>query len=222
MSPKRKEPASATRRTVSPWVKGFVVFHIIAISIWAMPSPPEAYMKGTVKWKLRPENPRLFTQSLNDGLRVFNENQLKPSLVKYYLLPSGFWQYWDMFAPNPADTDWYGDALVIYKDGTERTYTFPRMEKMDILSKYMMERFRKFYERAHDENYQFLWPAFGQRVALLSTSDPNNPPVEVRLTRHWRTVEPPGKPQPVDYNSYEYYRYSVDQEMLQHDLKVWY
>jgi hypothetical protein len=54
-------------------------------------------------------------------------------------------------------------------------------------------------------------------VALDSYSNPNNPPVRVVLTRHWLTVAPPGAPQQQEYNSYNYFTYTVDQARLQKD-----
>ena|SRR5579862_2526700 len=204
---------------VSPWVKAFVAFHIVAITIWAIPNPPAGLMNGRIAWKLQTDSAPHFLQSLNDGFRVFNRAKLRPSFIKYYDMPTGVWQYWDMFAPNPSDIDWYGDAEVIYRDGTKRIYTYPRMYTYGIIQKYFMERFRKYYERAHAEEYSYAWPAFAQRVALLSTTDPNNPPVEVRLRRHWLQIEPPGEPQPSEYNSAEYFRYPVDEAKLQRDLQ---
>ncbi|HLK15288.1 MAG TPA: hypothetical protein VKT78_10820 [Fimbriimonadaceae bacterium] len=213
-------PSDAPKQIrVSPWVKAFVAFHLVAITIWAVPNPPEAYKNGRQQWKLQTGSFQEFTKSLNDGVRVLNQTRLRTSLIKYYDMPTGLWQYWDMFAPNPANIDWYGDAEVIYKDGSRKIYQYPRMFDLGIGQKYFMERFRKFYERAHDDANAYVWPAFAQRVALLSTTDPNNPVVEVHLRRHWLEIMPPDKPQPTDYKSYEYFRYPVDNAKLQRDLR---
>jgi hypothetical protein len=118
-----------------------------------------------------------------------------------------------MFSPNPAQIDFWSDAEVIYRDGTRKHYQYPRIYLMPIPEKYPNERFRKFFERANDDNYPYLWPQFGLRIAYLH-DDPKNPPVKVRLTRHWRQVAPPGKPQPKDYNHYMYFEYTVDQGKL--------
>ena len=212
--PEQPEP---TR--VSPWVKLFVAFHILAITIWAIPNPPEGYLNGRIPWKVQTDSIPHLAQSLNDGFRLFNATKLKPSFVKYYDMPTGLWQYWDMFAPNPANIDYYGDAEVTYQDGTKRIWTYPRMYTSGIFQKYFTERFRKYYERANSDGYSYVWAAFAQRVALLSTADPKNPAVEVRLRRHWLEIVPPGKPQPTEYNSHEYFTYPVDEVKLQHDLQ---
>lgn len=176
-------------------------------------------MNGRIPWRVQTDSVPHFAQSLNDGFRLFNFAKLKPSFVKYYDMPTGFWQYWDMFAPNPANIDFYGDAEVIYRDGTKRIWTYPRMYTSGIFQKYFTERFRKYYERAHDDAYSYVWPSFAQRVALLSTSDLKNPVVEVRLWRHWLEIVPPGQHQPTEYSSSKYFTYSVNQAELQRDLR---
>ncbi len=216
----KPEPAAETPspKQVSPWVKAFVFFHILAIFAWAVPNPATPYLNGT-PWRLRTDGPTNFAQSLNDGFRVWNFYVLKNSPLKFYDLSTGFWQYWDMFAPNPADTDFYGDAVITYQDGSTKIYDYPRMYKLSLFSKYIKERYRKFYERAHSEEYQYLWPQFAQYIALLNEQNPANPPVQVVLQRHWRTVAAPGKPQPEAYQSFAYFTYKVDQAKLNHDAQ---
>jgi hypothetical protein len=175
-------------------------------------------MTGTA-WQLRTDSVSGFAQSLNDGYRVFNRFVLKDSPIKFYELGTGFWQYWDMFAPNPADADYFGDAVVTFKDGSSLTYEYPRMFKMNILAKYTKERYRKFYERANTEDYQYLWPHFAQYVALLNYKDPHNPPVRVVLWRHWKVIQPQDKPQEKDYHAYPYYTHVVDQDELNYASK---
>jgi hypothetical protein len=194
-------------RRVSPWIKVFVVFHIAAITIWALPSPPSGILDGKQRG------------ALGDRLLVFNQLHLKPSPVKYYLMPTGFWQYWDMFSPNPASIDFYGTAEVVFRDGTVRPYQYPRMFLLPLHTKYLKERYRKFYERAHLEANSYLWPTFAQRVALLHFEDPENPPVTVRLTRHWLQVSPPGEPQPTEYREHMYYSHEVDLEQLREAVR---
>ena len=219
-------------RKVSIWVKLFVAFHVIAITVWAIPNPPNPLPKelssktrlklnaaslGTMLSSLQ-RDAHIEAVRINDGIRIYNLNELKSSPLKYYVLSTGFWQYWDMFAPNPADTDYYGTAIVIYKNGAEKTYQYPRMYKLSIPVKYEKERFRKFYERAHGDADQFLWPYFAQHIALIMDTNPKNPPVEVKLIRHWQVVSAPGKPQPKHYKHYQYFDYPVNQRRLSKDL----
>lgn len=188
----------------APWyVKAFVLIHLICITVWAIPNPPEPVLNG----KVAPVG--------SDHILVANHKYLKPFPPLYaYLFTTGFWQYWDMFAPNPAQTDFYGTAEVIYKDGSKKPYQYPRIFLLPIPEKYPNERYRKYFERAHLEAHTYLWPQFALRVAYLM-DDPKNPPVTVRLTRHWRPVTPPGTPEQANYNSYMYFEYAVDQRALE-------
>jgi len=181
------------------WIKAFVAFHLVAITVWSLPNPGERLLKGDV---------RAFG---TDILLVLNGRHLKTlPPIRAYVTSTGFWQYWDMFAPNPAQTDYYGTALVTYRDGSTRTYQYPRMYLLPIPQKHGKERYRKFYERAHMESHEFFWRPFALRVAVKNFDDPNNPPVRVDLIRHWREIAKPGQKQLEDYNQYKYYVYEVD------------
>ncbi|HWD37834.1 MAG TPA: hypothetical protein VG944_03240 [Fimbriimonas sp.] len=202
--PNSPQPAKA--RTAAWWVKVLVLWHVFCITVWSCPKPNDALVSGKV-------TPPPF--AIGDWLRLFDEKDLRTlQPVTFYLFTTGTWQYWDMFAPNPANIDWWGDAVVTFKDGTSKTYQYPRMFLLPIPEKYLRERFRKFYERAHDDTYSYLFPVFAMRVALLNDTDPNNPPVKVGLRRHWKQVADPGEKEFDRYDSYQYFTYEVDPKLL--------
>lgn len=205
------EPLSQTassRIGTPPWLKVLIVLHMVAITVWTLPVPPTAVASG----KVPPRG--------SDWLLLMNARYLRPMKpLQAYLLTTGFWQFWDMFAPNPADTDFYGDAVVVYRDGTQARYQYPRMYLLPIDQKYQKERYRKFYERAHLESNTYLWPRFAQRIAFLMTKSLANPPVTVRLSRHWLPIAAPGKKQQATYNSYQYYEYAVDEDLLKKEYQ---
>jgi hypothetical protein len=205
---KRPEPAASApaERNAPIWVKAFVLFHLLAITIWAFPNPPVAVQQG----KAQPAG--------TDWLEVWDKKYLMPSPpVQDYLLISGFWQYWDMFAPDPVQQDVWCDAVVTFKNGTSSVYAYPRIYSLPLHLKYIKERYRKFYERVSDPNYAYLWGQFGQRIALECDRDPSNPPVAVALRKHVLPIAPPGAPQQKDYSVFQYYTYTVDQRRLAED-----
>ncbi|MGA9259313.1 MAG: hypothetical protein WBV98_22140, partial [Candidatus Sulfotelmatobacter sp.] len=51
---------------------------------------------------------------------------LGKNLVRPYFLWAGLFQSWDMFAPTPALANSYVEAIVVYKDGSRRIWSFPR------------------------------------------------------------------------------------------------
>jgi hypothetical protein len=150
--------------------------------------------------------------ALGDWLRIYDERYLKPlAVVQSTLFTVGTWQYWDMFAPNPSDTDWYCDVIIHYKDGSKKTVLYPRMYSLSIPEKYLKERYRKFYERAHDENgTSYVFTPFAYREAYENYTDPNNPPTKVELRRNWSKIPPPGMPPPKQYENYIYFTAEID------------
>ena len=190
-------------RTVPVWAKLLIGFHVLASVIWALPKPPDAVVDGRVQ-------PRLTL-----WLLYWNNRYLKPlDPVRGYILSLGAWQYWDMFAPDPANTDWYCTADVTYRDGTVRTVDYPRMYDLPIPTKYVKERYRKFFERAHPPASPRVFPPLAQAMALRGYTDPRNPPVVVRLKQHSLRVAEPGRPQSERYEVSEYFAYAVDQRWL--------
>jgi len=178
------------RERVSIFVKIFVFFHIVAITSWTLPhttvTRPLDIDKRNVGTVLHSVG-----NSISNGTLYFNQKYVTTSPVKFYLYFTGFWQYWDMFSPNPASIDFYCTAVITYKDGTTLDYAYPRMYSMGIPKKYISERYRKFYERVNPDDDKNVWPYFAQRIALINFTNLNNPPVQVKVTRHWFEIAPP-------------------------------
>jgi len=192
---------SGGERTVSPWVKTFIALHIFVCVVWALPRPKADILAGRVP-------PRG-----SDYLLLFDDLHLRPSpLIQTYLFATGTWQYWDMFAPDPARTDVWGDAEIEFADGTKQVVEYPRMYALNLYQKYVEERFRKYYERAGQETGAYLWPMFARELARRAVRDPHNPPRIVSLRRHWLDIAPPGQPQATQYNVYVYFRYVLTPE----------
>ena len=188
------------RRTPA-WVQVLVAVHVVAMTSWSLPYQSQPFRSGLIK------------PTGLDWIPVANDRILR-RYAGYWMVTSGTWQSWDLFAPNPARNDVWCDASVELQSGKRLHYQYPRMALLGMPEKYLKERYRKFYERAGTDENQLLWVPFAQRVALESFSDPADPPVRVSLTRHWRGILPPGRPQPTEYESYTYLVYDVDQELL--------
>lgn len=200
-------------RDVKIWVKLFVAFHVIAITVWSLPISAKGILSGAIQ-------PRG-----SDVILLANDRYMRtspiPSIIpekfwpiRVYAFYTGTWQYWDMFAPNPATTDIWCHAEVEREDGTVERFDYPRMASLPIPEKYVKERYRKFYERVNQDQYQFLWPIFSQRIALKMDSNPTNRPKIVRLYRHFMTIPKPGNPMPKDYTTVLFYEHAVDRELL--------
>jgi len=134
-------------------------------------------------------------------------------LVRPYLLYTGLFQKWDMFAPDPSKLNNYVAAVITYSDGTSSSWEFPRMENLGYIDKYFKERYRKYANDCLNlDMYSALWPDAARYIARLNTR-PSNPPVAVDLVRHWYIVQPPGpngEEPAVPWNQYPFFRYIVN------------
>jgi hypothetical protein len=96
------------------------------------------------------------------------------SLVRPYFLWAGLFQTWDMFAPVPKGANVYLEAILIYRDGSRGTWTFPRMEQMSLKEKLFKERYRKFADSLQRDELDDLLPDAARHIARLN-SRPDNP-----------------------------------------------
>ncbi len=206
-------------RKVSPWVKAWFAFHVVMISLWSLPKTPSssrAWVDPNVPEDIRGKLGRPFG---SDWILVANDRYFRPSWLSQYLLASGAWQYWDMFAPDPSRDDYWVSAEVGYQDGSRQAFFYPRMSVIPLPERFLKERFRKFAERFSQSSYPYLQPPVAQRIALLAWTDRTNPPVEVKLIRTGRIIQPPGQRQ-LPYSTGTFFTYAVDRALLD-KFKEW-
>lgn len=164
------------RRNAPVWLKLLVGFHILAITSWAMPRSAPGVANG------------ILPPSGLDWIPYLNDQYVRESPTKQYILTLGLWQSWDMFAPNPTNSDVWGDAIVVRKDGTETVFQYPRVYSQGIVAKYITERYRKYFERAHLDSFAFMRQPFAERIARVTDNDKDNPVVRVILRRHYINI----------------------------------
>lgn len=198
----QSERDATDSKKVSPWVKGFVLFHLLAITVWSVPRPRPELIAGTVE----PVG--------NERLLLANNRYLQQSPIKYYLQCTGLWQYWDMFAPDPLKRDIYMDAIVTYRSGDKHTYKYLRVADLPVFDRYFVERYRKYFERINENGLENLWVGTAFRIAQKANTYPGNPPTQIELVRHWREVAAPGQPQPTEYQSGVFFSFPVDERAL--------
>ncbi len=170
-------------------VNAFIAFHVACIASWSVPAPLQPAL-----------------------VRAWN------ALVAPYMLRTGLWQGWDMFAPNPLAINIDVDADVTYRDGRHGTWVFPRMQELSYWERYRQERYRKWRERVRLDAYALIWPDTARFVARLAAR-PGAPVDLVALTRHWAEIPPPvGSPlaprlaEVVMPHQYRFFVYAVPRE----------
>jgi hypothetical protein len=140
-------------------------------------------------------------------------------IIRPYLLFTGLFQAWDMFAPDPTRMNGYLEATILLRNGEHRVWTEPRLFEMSYLERYQKERYRKFMEEHLWLDAQSdLWPDAARRLARMFNQDAHNAPVNVQLTRHWSMILPPGPHgefRSEEPSEYTYYSYDVLPEDLQ-------
>jgi hypothetical protein len=86
-------------------------------------------------------------------------------LVWPYVLWTGLFQRWDMFAPDPPTINSYIKTVVISQDRHMRVWSFPRMEELSVAERFRKERYRKFSDVLPQPQMARLWPDVARRVA---------------------------------------------------------
>ncbi len=118
----------------------------------------------------------------------------KNSITTYtwpVMLTTGWVQYWSLFCPEVRDCNYHLTALIEFADGTVKCYEFPRMEKMDLWTKFQREKMRKLF------GDNIAWPNFAQfrpsvcRYLARANNDTTNPPIKVTMIRNIVNTPPP-------------------------------
>jgi hypothetical protein len=111
------------------------------------------------------------------------------NLIRPYFLWAGLFQSWDMFAPVPKGANTYIEATLIYRDGSQKTWTYPRMEQMSLIQKLFKERYRKFADNLQRDELDDLLPDAARHIARLNSS-PSNPVKTVILIQRVSFIVP--------------------------------
>jgi hypothetical protein len=118
----------------------------------------------------------------------------KDKLTKYtwpIMLTTGWTQYWSLFCPDVRDQNYHLDMIIEYSDGTLKCYELPRMEKLDLYTKFQREKMRKlFYDNLAWPNYAQFRPSVARHLARAN-SDPSNQPVRITFIKNMVMTPPP-------------------------------
>ncbi len=131
--------------------------------------------------------------------------------IRPYFLWSGLFQAWDPFSPSPKKFNSYVEAIVLYKDGNTRTWSFPRMERLGLRDRYFKERYRKFVENLKEDSNSALWPDVARRIAWLNKSS-QSPERMIFLVRYWSDIKlrSDGLYIPSSWDEHVFYGYNVE------------
>lgn len=120
-------------------------------------------------------------------------NKFAP-LAAYYILPLGLWQFWAMFAPDPAPNSFTLEAEVIDRNGLRYGFAFPRLA--DYSWWRGIPRFRYSKYAANLSCDEFALPRqYAARHVMRRLDLPDDAyPVAVHLMYNIRPTPTPGSP----------------------------
>jgi len=146
----------------------------------------------------------------------FRNTVLKPFVP--LILFSGLWQTYTVFSP-PRIVNLDLQAIIFFNDGSQKNWSYPRMERLGLFDRAQKERFRKYgYDHLNSDADGMIRPDFARYLARLNDA-PGHRPVSVLLIRHWIAIPPPenglGKPLPEHSNQCQFFRYQIQPGDLQ-------
>jgi hypothetical protein len=117
--------------------------------------------------------------------------------VEGYILPTGMWQFWGMFAPDPVRDTVTLEAEVIDRDGVRYGFAFPRLASYTWWQGIPRFRYSKYAANLASE--EFAVPReFAARHVLRNLDLPARVfPVSVHMLYQIRPTPPPDSPDPV-------------------------
>jgi hypothetical protein len=115
-------------------------------------------------------------------------------ITRPYMLWTGLFQTWDMFAPNPLPTNIYIKAFVVTEHHIH-VWSFPRMDQLSFGQRYEKERYRKFVENMLLDQNADLLPDVVRHIARFY-NDPSDPPQKVMLIKFQSDISPGSGDQP--------------------------
>jgi hypothetical protein len=141
---------------------------------------------------------------------------LGKNLVRPYFLWAGLFQSWDMFAPIPKGANTSIEAVIVYKDRSRSSWTFPRMENLGLTTRLFKERYRKFADCLVREDTDALLPDAARYIARMK-STPAHQVTTVILIQKWSFIvpRPDGSYVPEPWEQHVLLGYGVQPEDLE-------
>jgi hypothetical protein len=119
-------------------------------------------------------------------------DRLTPMLA-YYMLPTGLWQNWTMFAPNPMQNAFMLQALAVDKNGIMYEYVFPKLADFSVWRAIPRVRHSKYPTYLMIEDYAGHREMTARYVVRQLNLPPEVFPVDVELQYRVRPAPPLGQ-----------------------------
>ncbi len=111
--------------------------------------------------------------------------------VSYYMLPTGLWQDWGMFAPDPYSSSTTLEAITLDAHGTLRTQPFPTLGNRPVVEAALAYRHAKFASTVGVPHMVTLREFVARSVIRAQDIPPESFPVDVQLYYNVRPIPRP-------------------------------
>ncbi len=151
-----------------------------------------------ISWRIRRWAVSAFLLFHLSALTVWNipicaiRNRLVTSFAPY-MMPTGLWQNWTMFAPDPMRHAFMLQALAVDKNGIMYEYAFPRLADFDIWRAMPRVRHSKYPTYLMLEEYATYREMTARHVVRALNLPPEVFPVDVELQYLVKEAPPVGQ-----------------------------
>lgn len=115
-------------------------------------------------------------------------------IAQYYILPTGLWQYWGMFAPDPVKETLTVEAMALDSKGKIYRYPFPKVADYSFLGSIPRVRVSKFNNLMADKMVPIHREIAARHAVRQMNIDSAAFPVHVELNFLYWTSPPVGAP----------------------------
>lgn len=120
---------------------------------------------------------------------VLKKNIIEP--IKVFWLFWGLEQNWALFSPTIKDINYHTVGVLTRQDGSNEIWEVPRMDKLDLLERFRLEKYRKWsIDSLPWPDHKQFWPYIARYVGRQKFRA-DNPPVKLTLLLFWTKIPSP-------------------------------
>jgi len=116
------------------------------------------------------------------------------SAISYYMFPTGTWQCWSMFAPNPPADILTLEAVAVDAQGMRHGFLFPKIADYSLWEGMARYRHPKFAANLLLDEYTETRRFAARHAVRKLGMAPDAFPVNVHLVYMVSKIPPPGSP----------------------------
>jgi hypothetical protein len=110
--------------------------------------------------------------------------------VRPFFLFWGLNQNWRLFSPVIRNINYHSEAILTMADGSRLVVEMPRMERLNMLERFRLEKYRKWSSDSLPwPDYKEFWPDFARYIGRRHYNKANKP-ISLSLNTYWIETPP--------------------------------